>query len=1038
VPLPNQLKIIDPQGQLKIYDLDTTTGITNIGRDPTNDILLKSPAVAPIQLVLDYRQQPYHLTVPGQAEPVIVNEEAVPPGNSCELHDRDVIEIAGYVMTFMACEEEPAAPDVAPEPPPQPEPGLPPPPEATAPPAAPDEPAIPASDRAEPAIITRISEQAWTIDVEQTITLQLTVVNAGDLVAHFNVTAEGVPEEWVTISPTQFHLNEREQATVNVTIIPPRLPTSRAGIHHLTLVVTSPIYPDERSQTSATITINPYYELAVGNLSPKRQSISWSQPSGQTQVPLTNKGNSDVLVRLAGEDEDHASRFEFEVPAETDEPVYLTRQVDVRIPFNKTVPVSVHLIPHSRPLIGRGGRLVDLKPRVHPYTITVTMPQSQQMPWILTGEWENSPRFSHRVLFVAGLGIILALLALTWLIFRPRISDLQASPASIRAGQVVELDWRAWPPFLVSYKLNGKPVTRPVTDRPKQTTTYELRADTWLSHLVPAWSEVTEATVDVRPIKPDILLFEALPERVTPGEKVILSWVVDDADKLVLIDRGADLQETLVSPCGSREIQVGQDPVHYTLRAIAADGSIVEQPVAVEVTSPVIKVFSVRPSVITTTDTETKVKLAWWVTGKSDTQKITLSGSSLVEPLSLTASQGYIVQTVNKTTVFSLSVGSGDTQVVETVRVKVLKLAPAPTPTPTQAPILTPTLAPTPTPDRIVVYTALSPKELEEIGAEKCGAEEFEYCIKEKNTLVVRKSTEDLIRQLLAEKENPRADVIWGVAATGMVRLRAEGLLEPLAGLYQPQGLENIKDGWRDPTPPPQWLGLSAWLAVFCVDENKLPEGVTAPESWEHLRFSDYYDLIAMPNPYTSGTGYMLVSGLLQMHPFGEPAGWAYMDSLHENIRWYTSSGNEPCDLAANNEAIAIGISSSSACFLGNGNKQLSYIYPEEGSGWEMDAVALVRKDVISKDALAFVTWAIDEEAMTRYAKFRPVLSHKKVAPQKTNDQEKCYEGFEPEKQMIPNRLLWASANYERIAKKWLSRYGSEPNLIQLEPPGKP
>jgi iron(III) transport system substrate-binding protein len=1094
----NQLRITDPEDRLTIYDLDEVKVVTSLGQDESNDIVLTGAGVAPMQLVLHYRQPPYRLTISDQAEPVTVNGKAVRPGRSCEIHDRDEIRVGGYALTFRVYTDEPVVPDEVPPSPPSPEPGPPPLPDEVppsppspepGPPPPPEEPVIPEAEPTEPAILTSLTQEAWTVDVEQTVTLQLSVINAGDLVADFDVTAEGVPQEWVTISPAEFNLNEREGETVDVSITPPRLPTSRAGPHLLTLVVTSPIYPGERSQASATITITPYYELAVGNLSPKRQSIAWSQPAGQAEVPLTNKGNSEVVVVLAGEDDARACRFEFEIPDELEGALYLTKEVDLQLPVDGTVRLPVELIPQNRPLIGAGGRLVDLRPRVHPYTITVTTAQGQQRPWTLAGEWETTPRFSRRVLLVSALALILLLLVS----FLPGITDyrLSATPDSIRAGQIVELDWKARP--LISFKLNGQSIEPPVTLRPEQTTTYQLRAETWLSRLLPFLAADDETRVGVRPVKPDILLFEASPERVTPGETVVLSWVVDDADEVVLIDHAAELQETLASPSGSREIQVGQEPVRYTLRAVAADGSVVERAVGVEVGSPVIRVFSVKPAAITS---PTDVELSWLVRGAAD--KITLSrrsfdkSSGRFEVVTSTVApyaDGW-KKNVTNTTVFSLSVSSGARQVVETARVKVLK------PTPISPVALLAAQAPTPIPagtrarGSTIAYTALSERELEALGAattismievldklekktltlsrndlteiaktntvtltrilgsfsgskltlKDLGQFDYAHVVTPTDALaihvlIVRKSTLDLVRQLVAEKENPRADVIWGVAATGMIRLRAEGLLEPLVGLNQPPGLENIQAGWLDPTAPPQWLGLSAWPAVFCMNEDKLRtlDGEPPPpESWHDLTKPIYHNRIVMPSPYSSGTGYMVVSGLLQMDPFGEPAGWAYLDRLHENIAWYTPSGSEPCDLAADDRypGIAIGISAASDCPSDEQVSKLAtgYVFPEEGYGWEMDAVALARKDEISEEALAFVAWAISDEAMQEYAKFRPVVSYGGFESTPT-----CFRGFDRAK-MIPNRLLWASANYERITQEWLSRYAAEPALIQVEP----
>ena len=59
----------------------------------------------------------------------------------------------------------------------------------------------------------------------------------------------------------------------------------------------------------------------------------------------------------------------------------------------------------------------------------------------------------------------------------------------------------------------------------------------------------------------------------------------------------------------------------------------------------------------------------------------------------------------------------------------------------------------------------------------------------------VRDSTGVITAKLLAEKANPQADVIMGVAATSMVIFEAEGMLAP----YAPAGLSGIAAQYRDP-----------------------------------------------------------------------------------------------------------------------------------------------------------------------------------------------------------------------------------------------
>ena len=76
----------------------------------------------------------------------------------------------------------------------------------------------------------------------------------------------------------------------------------------------------------------------------------------------------------------------------------------------------------------------------------------------------------------------------------------------------------------------------------------------------------------------------------------------------------------------------------------------------------------------------------------------------------------------------------------------------------------------------------------------------------------VRDSTGVVTAKLLAEKANPQADVVWGLAATSLMVLNAEGLLHP----YAPKGLEKLDAQFRDKANPPAWVGMDAWVAAIC------------------------------------------------------------------------------------------------------------------------------------------------------------------------------------------------------------------------------
>lgn len=59
----------------------------------------------------------------------------------------------------------------------------------------------------------------------------------------------------------------------------------------------------------------------------------------------------------------------------------------------------------------------------------------------------------------------------------------------------------------------------------------------------------------------------------------------------------------------------------------------------------------------------------------------------------------------------------------------------------------------------------------------------------------VRDSTGIMTAKLLAEKNNPQAEVVWGLAGSSMALLKDEGLLKP----YTPKGLEELHTNLNDP-----------------------------------------------------------------------------------------------------------------------------------------------------------------------------------------------------------------------------------------------
>src|SRR6187402_897496 len=314
---------------------------------------------------------------------------------------------------------------------------------------------------------------------------------------------------------------------------------------------------------------------------------------------------------------------------------------------------------------------------------------------------------------------------------------------------------------------------------------------------------------------------------------------------------------------------------------------------------------------------------------------------------------------------------------------------------------------------QLLVYTALETDQL------KAYQEGFNKVYPDIEIKWVRDSTGVITAKLLAEKSNPQADAVMGVAASSLALLDKQGMLEP----YAPINLDGIMSQYRDKKKVPAWFGMDVWGATVCFNTVEAQKkNIPKPETWQDLTKPAYKGQIVMPNPASSGTGFFDVTAWLALwgDDNGKGGGWKYMDGLHENIGQYTHSGSKPCNMAAAGEYV-VGISFE---YRGNTNKAkgapIDLIFPKEGLGWDLEAFAIHKGTKKLDAAKKLADWASSKDAMMLYGKNFAITAQPGVAAPLAN------VPADYESRLVKMDFKAAAESRQRVLEEWNKRYNAK------------
>lgn len=224
--------------------------------------------------------------------------------------------------------------------------------------------------------------------------------------------------------------------------------------------------------------------------------------------------------------------------------------------------------------------------------------------------------------------------------------------------------------------------------------------------------------------------------------------------------------------------------------------------------------------------------------------------------------------------------------------------------------------------DTVVIYTSAESYRVEHMRQRL--QEEFPQL----EILIEYMPTGNQAARLLAEGEQTDCDITYDLEYTYLEQMAQAGLLADLSDYDYSVFLDEVN---RSSYYMADYRNGGAIIINRTVlDKYDLP----VPESYDDLLKEEYRGLISMPNPASSGSGYMFL--LAMVNSRGEEAAFDYFDRLAENVLQFTSSGSGPVNALIRGEvAIGLGITGTAVNAIHDG-ADLEILFFDEGSPYAL------------------------------------------------------------------------------------------------------
>jgi len=276
----------------------------------------------------------------------------------------------------------------------------------------------------------------------------------------------------------------------------------------------------------------------------------------------------------------------------------------------------------------------------------------------------------------------------------------------------------------------------------------------------------------------------------------------------------------------------------------------------------------------------------------------------------------------------------------------------------------------------------------------------------------LRFSSGEALVRIIAEKNNPRVDVLFGGPVETHIAGIKEGIFEP----YKPPTFGALAPRFKDPEG--YWVGIADDPLVFMSNNKFLKEkNLNPPTSWNDLLSPAYKGMIQMADARTSGTAVTRIFSVIEVFGRDENKAFEYMKKLRQNVQVYTKSGG------GGTIPVGLGQAGAGIFFIVDAlkTKQEGYdvviSFPKEGIGTSVEAIALLKGAKNPALGKKLIDWSTTPAMQTLYAKYKInfVPAHPEVKTEPS-----LAEVLKGAK-IFPIDEAWAGQNRKKVVERWVN-----------------